>query len=110
MQVTALCGETVAQLGEDEIRCMVDNGKSIRDLKKLLSAQVGCSRFQQRLFSDEIGELQDDMPLRPLPSIQLVVLAYCAFDESAEKELLDSCRSNNVPWVESLLQQPQNPN
>ena len=110
MQVTALSGTTVAQLDEDEYLDMVESGKSIRDLKQLLSTQVGCSRFQQRLFSDESGELQDDMPLKPLPSIQLVVLPICASDPISEQELLLTCQENRVIDVERLLQKPQDPN
>ena len=51
MQVTALSGATVAELNEDEVRCMVESLKAVRDLKQLLSAEVGCARFRQRLFS-----------------------------------------------------------
>ena len=111
MLVTALSGTTVAQLDEEEFLHMVERGKTIRDLKQLLSVQVGCSRFQQRLFSDEV-ELQDDMPLRPLPSLQLVVLPFCASDPGSdrERELLDGCRYNKVIDVERLLQEPQDPN
>ena len=109
MQVRALSGTTVAELDEDEFLYMVERGKSIRDLKQLLSFQVGCSRFQQRLFSDEV-ELQDDMPLRPLPSVQLVILPFCVSDEIAEEELVVSCRENNLIDVERLLQRPQDPN
>ena len=105
MLVTALSGTTVAQLDEEEFLHMVESGKTIRDLKQLLSVQVRCSRFRQRLFSEEI-ELQDDMPLRPLPSIQMVILPFCAPD----RELLLSCQTNNVIDVERLLQKPQDPN
>ena len=66
MQVTAVSGNTVAQLDENELHYMGDSGQTVRDLKRLLSARVGCSRFQQRLFSDEHGELEDDLPLRAL--------------------------------------------
>ncbi|CAK9033398.1 unnamed protein product [Durusdinium trenchii] len=110
MQVTALSGTTVAQLDEEQLHCMVESGKAVRDLKQLLSAEVGCSRFRQRLFSDGIGELPDDMPLRSLPSIQLVVLPFCAFDEAAEEELRRNCKDNNAMAIERLLQAPQEPN
>ena len=38
---------------------MVENGKTVEDLKKLLAGQVGYSRLQQRLLSEDMGELQD---------------------------------------------------
>ena len=110
MQVTAVSGKTVTQLDEDELNCMVKSGKTVRDLKRLLSNQVGCSRFQQRLVSDEIGELQDDMPVTPLPSVQLVILPFCVLDETMEKELFQQCWMNAVSQVERLLQKPQKPN
>ena len=69
-----MSGQTVAELDEDEVHCMVESGKTVRDLKRRLSARVEYSRFEQRLMSGEIGELQDDMHLRPLPSVQLVIL------------------------------------
>ena len=109
MQVAAVSGKTVAQLDEDELHCMVESCKTVRDLKRLLSVQVGCSRFQQRLVSDEIGELQDYMPLRPLPSVQLIVLPFCVLDEITEEELVHYCREDRVTHVERLLQKPYKP-
>ncbi|CAK9111616.1 unnamed protein product [Durusdinium trenchii] len=109
MQVIAASGSVVAQLDEEELRHMVESGKVVRDLKRLLSALLGCSRFQQRLFSDEIGELEDDLPLTPLPSVQLVLLPLRVPDENMQKELLRSCRENQVAHLERLLHQPQDP-
>ena len=61
---------------------MVESRQAVRDLKRRLSAQVGCSRFQQRLFRDEIGELEDDLPVRTLSSARVVILPLCAPDET----------------------------
>ena len=110
MQVTAVFGNTIAQLDEDELHYMVESGQSVRDLKRRLSAQVGCSRFQQRLFCDELGELEDDLGLRTLSRVQLVILPLCAPHEAMEKELLTSCQENNVAHIERLLQKPMDPN
>ena len=110
MQVMVLSGTTVVQLDESELRCMVERGKSIGDLKQLLSTQVGCSRFQQRLFSDDLGELVDDMSLRQLPTVGLVILPFCAFDKIMDEELLRNCKANDVDEIEGLLQRPQDPN
>ena len=110
MQVTAVSGNTIAQVDEEELRYMVESGQLVRDLKRLLSAKVGCSRFQQRLFSDELGELEDDLPLRALSSVQLVILPLCAPDETMQEELFRSCQQNNVTDIERLLQQPLDPN
>ena len=110
MQVTAVSGNTIAQLDEEQLHYMVESGQTVRDLKRLLSAQVGCSRFQQRLFSDEVGELEDDFPLRTLSNVLLVILPLCAPDETMEEELLTSCQANNVADIERLLQKPMDPN
>ena len=88
MQVTAAFGNAVAQLDEDELHYMVESEQAVRDLKR---RQLGCSRFQQRLFRDEIGELEDDLPLRALSSVQVVILPLCAPDETMEEELLTRC-------------------
>ena len=97
MEVTAVSGKRLAELDEDELRYMVESGKTVRDLKRRLSAQVGHTRFQQRLMvSGEGDELQDDMPLRPLPSVQLVFLPVCAHDETMDDDLFQNCRKNQV--------------
>ena len=110
MQVFTVSGRLVAQLEEDELDYMVETGKVVRDLKRLLSTQVGCSSFQQRLFSDESRELEDDFALRSLSSVQLVILPLCAIHETMEEELLTSCLENNVVHVERLLQKAFDPN
>ena len=110
MQVTAVSGNMIAQLDEEQLHYMVESGQTVQDLKRLLSAQVGCSRFQQRLFSDEVGELEDDFPLRTLSNVLLVILPLCAPDETMEEELLTSCQANNVADIERLLQKPLDPN
>ena len=106
MQVTAVSGNVVAQLDEDELHYMVESRQAVRDLKRRLSAQVGCSRFQQRLFRDEIGELEDDLPVRTLSSVRVVILplcALCAPDETMEEKLFETCRENRVDNLERLL-------
>lgn len=92
MEIIALSGATVAKLHDDEIGSMAERGSSVRDLKLLLANRIGFSRFQQGLLSEEIGELQDDMDLRPLPTTTGNP-ALCAPDETAKKELH---RANNM--------------
>ena len=64
MEIQALSGATVSQLHEEDLLCMVESGQSVKDLKKLLASRIGYSRFRQRLVSEEMGELQDDMPVK----------------------------------------------
>ncbi|CAK9040607.1 unnamed protein product [Durusdinium trenchii] len=110
MEIQALSGATVSQLHEEDLLCMVESGQSVKDLKKLLAGEVGYSRFRQRLFSEEMGELQDDMPVRKLPSLQLVILDFCAPEEANSEALLLACQNNRVVEVEQLLQKPLDPN
>ena len=54
-----------------------------------------------------MGELQDDMPIRQLRSLQLVI---CAPDDAIWQALLSACENNRVVEVASLLQKPLDPN
>ena len=113
MEIRALSGAIVAQLYEEELGGMVLFGQSVRDLKNLLSVRClgGTSRFRQRLLAEEMGELQDDMPVGQLPpSLQLVVLDYCAPQEAVWQALLSACGTSRVVEVASLLQKPLDPN
>ena len=87
---------------------MVEQGQTIRDLKQFLAERIGYSRFRQRLFG-VMGELRDDMQVRPPPRVQLVILDFCAPDEAVEEELLRTCGENDVGKLEQLLQKPQDP-
>ena len=78
MEIVTLSGATSTQLHDKELGCMVESGRLFGDLKKLLARRVGYSRFRQRLLSEHMGELQDDMPVRPLSIVQLVILDFCA--------------------------------
>lgn len=109
MQVRAISGETIVELEKDELGLMLETGKSVRDLKEVLAAQTGYSRFRQRLLGEDTSELQDQMPLQALPSVQLVILDFCHCAHS-EEELLLACEANRLPKVEELLQSPLDPN
>ena len=107
--IAALSGATVARLDEDELRCMVEAGQGVGNLKLHLSAHIGYTRFQQRLLHDAI-ELEDDMPLQFMSTIQLVVLNFRAPDEILAQQLLSSCEHNMLSTFQSLLKLPLNPN
>ena len=82
MEIISVAGALLTQLHEEELGYMVGSGKYVRDLKRLIATKIGYSRFRLRLLSEEMGELQDDMPVRPLPSLKLVILNYCAPEEA----------------------------
>ncbi|CAK9117943.1 unnamed protein product [Durusdinium trenchii] len=110
MEIITLSGATVTQLDKEGWGYMVESGKTVRDLKKLLAGRVGYSRFRQRLLSGDMGELQDDLLLRQLPSVQLVVLDFCMPEETIWEDLLLACENNRVVEVTQLLQKPLDPN
>ena len=110
MEITTLSGATLTKLHEEELAYMVENGHSVRDLKKLLADRVGFSRFRQRLLSGELGELQDDMPVRQVPSLQLIVLNFCPPEKAVWKALLHACKKNKAAQVTKLLEKPFDPN
>ncbi|CAK9054215.1 Kinase D-interacting substrate of 220 kDa B (Ankyrin repeat-rich membrane-spanning protein B) [Durusdinium trenchii] len=109
MEIRTVAGTVLIQLHE-ELGHMVESGKYVRDLKTLIATKIGHSRFRLRLLSEEINELQDDMPVRPLPSLQLVILGYCVPEDPDYQELHRACENNQVVEVERLLQKPLNPN
>eukprot|EP00913_Durusdinium_trenchii_P002907 g2694.t1 len=99
-----------ARYFEDEFRSMVEEGKAIGDLKRLLADQLGCSRFRQRLFLlNGDDELPDDMLVGPDLShrLQLVILNYSVPD--SPEPLLRACAKNRLEEVERLLQEPLDP-
>ena len=110
MEIITLSGVSLTQICEEELGCMVESGAFVEDLKKLLAARLGYSRFRQRLFSEDAGELLDDMPVRQLPSVQLVILDFCAPEETVWEALLLACKENQVDEVTRLLQKPLDPN
>ena len=108
MQIEALSGEIVAEFDEEELDEMIGSNKLVKDLKKVLADQIGVSRFRQRLFTREI-ELQDNMPLPSVPSVQLVTLNFAEPDQRMEEELLRQCQENNLGEIEMLLRKSQDP-
>eukprot|EP00435_Cladocopium_sp_Y103_P043297 s2143_g12.t1 len=109
VQITALSGETLAELDKDVYARMVEDSRSVKDLKQVLATETGFSRFRQRILVDGIGQLEDDMPLASMASMQLVILDFVA-DERSQKEFMRACKKNRVGKVEQLLQEPQDPN
>ena len=96
MDIITLAGAVLTQLHEDELGCMVASGKPVRDLKRLVAREIGYSRFRLRLLSEEMGELEDDMPVRLLPSLQLVILDSCVPEEANWQALRLACENNRV--------------
>ena len=104
-----MSGATLAELSEDEYSEMVESHKTVKDLKQVLANRIGYSRFRQRLLGEL--ELQDDMPLIPLPDgVQIVILDFCPPDSLRQQMLVKCCEKNDLEEVERLLHRPQDPN
>eukprot|EP00435_Cladocopium_sp_Y103_P026970 s1639_g6.t1 len=108
--VGALDLRMILLLGNDQLRDMIESCACVIDLKRWLAARLGYTRFRQRILGEEASELQDDMPLMPLPSLQLVILQFCPKDEVMEQLLLRACQENGLIQVEKLLKKPLDPN
>ena len=79
-------------------------------IETLLATRVGYSRFRQRLFADDMGELRDEMLLSRLPSVQLIILDLHDADDAMVEQLFCACEQGRLTEVEQLLQKPLNPN
>lgn len=110
LRVSVLSGETVAELHEEELRPIVDSEKPVRALKHFLAAQVGHSRFRQRLFGEDMTELQDDASLVPPLDLHLVILDFQKLDAATAKAFYLACEQNSIIEVERMLQAPLDPN
>ena len=53
--------------------------------------------------------MEDETPVRPFASLQLIVLDLCAANETMEEVLLRASENNKLDVVERLLRKPQNP-
>lgn len=104
-----LASGALLPVNQDELRQMVAGGKLVIDLKHFIAAQTGYSIFRQRLFGEHPQELQEDLPLTDLQSVQLVFVGFVPADGA----LLEACRCqqlSSVREVERLLQRPHDPN
>ena len=103
--VSAVSGETILSLEAAGFQSM-----SVRDLKKSLELQTGCSRFCQKLLRDH-SPLADDDPLSPLTdeTLHLLLMQFLPPDEK-DAELMSACRICPPEMVEAILRQPRDPN
>lgn len=87
-------------------------GKTAREVKQMLAAHVGASRFRQRLFTEDgFREIQDDEVFGSAPvQVQLVMLEFLPPDATEDKRMISACQRNDSACLEKLLQGPRNPN
>ena len=74
---SAVSGEVLAVVEDYE-------GKTAREMKRILAAKLGITRFRQRIMLDN-SELQDDTTLGEMAKVQLLLLEFCEPDMEEDK-------------------------
>jgi hypothetical protein len=74
-----------------------------------LAAEIGVSRFRQRLFLEgDASEIHDGDVFTSVPqTLQLVVLEFCPPDVAEDEKLMVAARDNDTVGLEELLKRPQ---
>ncbi|CAK9050984.1 unnamed protein product [Durusdinium trenchii] len=110
LRIRLLSGAIVAEFHPDELHRM-SSEKPVRALKQYLAAQIGCSRFRQRLLREDI-ELEDDALLTLPSDLQLVILDFQGQDTWRQQNhaFISACEKGRVEEVEAMLHLPHDPN
>lgn len=97
-------GERAALLDAAEFE-----GKTAKTVKQALAAEIGVSRFRQRLFLEgDASEIHDGDVFTSVPqTLQLVVLEFCPPDVAEDEKLMVAARDNDTVGLEELLKRPQ---
>ena len=100
-------GEILTTLDQD-----VFDGKTAREVKQTLAANVRVSRFRQRLFTEDgFHEIHDDEAFGSAPvQVQLVILEFLPPDAEEDELMISACHRNNTVRLEKILQGHRNPN
>jgi len=97
-----------------EVLAVVDDyeGKTAKEMKRSLAAQIGIPRFRQKFWSQDWShEIQDEVVFATEPvNIQLVLSEFCPQEIEEDRKMISASRSNDLGILEKLLQQPRNPN
>ena len=103
---SAVSGEEIAAFDAADFE-----GKSAKDLKQRLSTLIQCSRYRQKLYTEDQQELADDEPMAAMApmTLRLVMLEFWPSDSEQAKELSLACEENQVDVLEALLKRPLNP-
>ena len=102
---SAVSGEAVAFLEEHE-------GKTAKDLKRYVAAQIGMSRFRQKLWSEDWShEIPDDEVFTAEEvKMQLVLSEFWPPESEQDARMIAASESNDTKALEKMLQRPRNPN
>eukprot|EP00438_Fugacium_kawagutii_P011109 Skav203180 [mRNA] locus=scaffold39:209403:212782:+ [translate_table: standard] len=106
---SAISGEAIACLNPDDVE-----GKSVRDMKRLLALEIDVPRFRQRLFAEDSShEILDDEIVAKVPErVQIVLLELEQGEGEAEAvaEIIVASEAHDSVALEQLLQLPSDPN
>eukprot|EP00438_Fugacium_kawagutii_P020846 Skav200783 [mRNA] locus=scaffold2001:617305:618003:+ [translate_table: standard] len=104
---SAISGQTVASLSPDDVE-----GKTVKEIKRLLAAAIGVPRFRQRFFvEDSSREILDDEIVSVVQDkVQLVLLELVQSAGQADPEMIAASEANDLVALEHLLQLPRDPN
>eukprot|EP00435_Cladocopium_sp_Y103_P064334 s282_g26.t1 len=99
-------GESVARFDAADFE-----GKTGKAVKQALAAEIGVTRFRQRLFLENGAlEIPDDEVFASVPEkIQLVVMAFCPPNAEEEGEMMWAASENDTAGLEEMLKRPLNP-
>ena len=99
-------GEQLTVLHADKVQ-----GQSAKTVKQSLAAQIGVTRFRQKLFWEDGCDIEDDEVFTSLPvKIQLVVSEFWPPDAEQDKKMISSARVGDELALELLLKCPRDPN
>ena len=86
-------------------------GKTGKEVKQFVAAQIGISRFRQRfLVEDGSSEIQDEEILASAAKVQLVLLEFELPEAEEDQRMMLASFDNDAQTLETLLQRPRDPN
>ena len=106
-----LSGEPVAELHVEKLKAGLQGSENLLvvALKRLLGAQLGCSRFQLKLLGEDSQVIDNDAPLAGPSDFTLVRMDFQSSDVATNEAFVSACEEGRVTEVERLLHSPQNP-
>ena len=98
-------GEQLAVLDADKVQ-----GQSAKTVKQSLAAQIGVTRFRQKLFWEDGSEIQNDEVFTSFPlKIQLLVLEFLPPDAEQGRKMMLAAEEDDSVALEKLLKSPRSP-
>ena len=109
LRVRALSGEPIAEFHLDDLKLQESDRSPVVVMKRLLGAQLGCSRFCLKLMGEDSTEIVDDTPLADPADFLLVRMDFQLSDPDIDRAFLSVCAEGPATEVQRLLEAPQNP-